>query len=54
MEEHQSAYVLKVAGSDQYFLQSCPVSQYKYIRACLAKNEVGKTGTHIVHMSPVH
>ncbi len=40
INEHQSAYVLKVAGSDQYFLKSCPVSQYKYIQACVAKDEV--------------
>ncbi len=29
--------MLKVAGSDQYFLEECPISQYKYIRASIAK-----------------
>ena len=37
--DSEESYVLKVAGSDQYFLQSCPISQYKYIRACIAKSE---------------
>ncbi len=40
MEEHQSAYVLKVAGSDQYFLRACPISQYKYIRSCISRGEI--------------
>ena len=40
VEETQSAYVLKVAGSDQFFLQACPVSQYKYIRSCIARDEI--------------
>lgn len=39
VDEFQSSYVLKVAGSDQYFLKACPISQYKYIRACIAKSE---------------
>ena len=39
VDDFQTAYVLKVAGSDQYFLQACPISQYKYIRACIAKAE---------------
>ena len=39
VDDFQTAYVLKVAGSDQYFLQACPISQYKYIRACIAKSE---------------
>ena len=37
VEQFQSTYLLKVAGSDQYFLQNCQISQYKYIRQCLAK-----------------
>lgn len=37
--EHQSSYVLKVAGTDQYFLKQCPISQYKYIRSCIAKGD---------------
>lgn len=40
VEEHQSAYILKMAGRDMYFLKSCPISQYKYIRACIAKKEI--------------
>ena len=40
VNEHQSSYVLKVAGSDQYFLRACPISQYKYVRACLARGEI--------------
>ena len=37
VEQFQSTYLLKVAGSDQYFLQNCQISQYKYIHQCLAK-----------------
>ena len=40
VEEHQSAYVLKVAGSDQHLLKQCPISQYKYVRACIAKRSI--------------
>jgi len=39
VEDFQNQYLLKVAGSDQYFLRPCPISQYKYIRSCLAKSE---------------
>ena len=35
--EAESAYVLKVAGIDQYLLKQCPITQYKYIRACIAR-----------------
>ena len=38
--QHSSAYVLKVAGSDQMFFKECPIAQYKYVRACIARNEV--------------
>ncbi|XP_040576946.1 phosphatidylinositol 4,5-bisphosphate 3-kinase catalytic subunit alpha isoform [Lepeophtheirus salmonis] len=40
VEEFQSSYALKVAGSEQYFLLDCPISQYKYVRRCIAKGEV--------------
>ena len=47
VEQFQSTYLLKVAGSDQYFLQNCQISQYKYIRQCLAKMET----PHLMLMS---
>lgn len=37
--EHSSAYVLKVAGSDQMLLKECAIAQYKYIRACIARHD---------------
>ena len=40
LKDSQDICVLKVAGSDQYFLKKCPISQYKYIRACIARNDV--------------
>lgn len=40
VKDYQSAYVLKVAGSDQHLLAQCPISQYKYIRACIARREI--------------
>lgn len=40
VEDYQSSYVLKMAGSDQYFLLPVPISQYKYIRSSIAKNEI--------------
>ena len=49
VEQFQSQYLLKVAGSDQYFLQNCQISQYKYIRQCLAKSET----PHLMLMSKV-
>jgi len=38
--EHSSAYVLKVAGSDQMFFKECAIAQYKYIRACIARHDI--------------
>lgn len=38
--DYQNMYLLKMAGSDQYFLRDCPISQYKYIRSCIAKNDI--------------
>ena len=29
VKQFQDQYLLKVAGSDQYFLADCPISQYK-------------------------
>ena len=49
VDQFQSQYLLKVAGSDQYFLQNCQISQYKYIRQCLAKSET----PHLMLMSKV-
>jgi len=47
VEQFQDHYLLKVAGSDQYFLKNCPISQYRYIRACIAKRET----PHLMIMS---
>ena len=30
VKQFQDQYLLKVAGSDQYFLADCPISQYKW------------------------
>lgn len=40
VQEHTSAYVLKVAGSDQMLLAEVAISQYKYIRACIARHDI--------------
>ncbi|XP_059092638.1 phosphatidylinositol 4,5-bisphosphate 3-kinase catalytic subunit alpha isoform-like [Tigriopus californicus] len=40
VKDYQNTYLLKMAGSDQYFLRDCPISQYKYIRSCIAKNDI--------------
>lgn len=47
VNQFQDQYLLKVAGSGQYFLESCPISQYKYIRQCIAKGET----PHLMLMS---
>ena len=47
VDQFQTQYLLKVAGSDQYFLKSCQISQYKYIRQCIAKSET----PHLMLMS---
>jgi len=47
VEEFQNHYLLKVAGSDQYFLKMCPISQYRYIRQCIARRET----PHLMIMS---
>ena len=49
VDQFQSQYLLKVAGSDQYFLKNCEITQYKYIRQCLAKSET----PHLMLMSKV-
>ncbi|KFW81406.1 Phosphatidylinositol 4,5-bisphosphate 3-kinase catalytic subunit alpha isoform [Manacus vitellinus] len=33
--EYQGKYILKVCGCDEYLLEKCPLSQYKYIRSCI-------------------
>ncbi|GIY18285.1 hypothetical protein CDAR_473592 [Caerostris darwini] len=38
--EHQHSYLLKVCGIDQYLLERFPLSQYKYVRNCIAKGEI--------------
>jgi len=47
VEQFQNQYLLKVAGSDQYFLKNCQISQYKYIRQCIAKADT----PHLMLMS---
>ncbi|XP_064459270.1 phosphatidylinositol 4,5-bisphosphate 3-kinase catalytic subunit alpha isoform-like [Ornithodoros turicata] len=39
-EECQKHYLLKVCGVNQYLLKSYPLSQYKYIRNCIAKGNM--------------
>lgn len=39
--EHQSSYLLKVCGTDEYLLSPVyPITQYKYVRSCIAKGEI--------------
>ncbi|XP_067658198.1 phosphatidylinositol 4,5-bisphosphate 3-kinase catalytic subunit alpha isoform-like [Haliotis asinina] len=40
IEEYSHAYVLKVCGCDQFFLEDCPISQYKPIRECIANEKI--------------
>ncbi len=40
VDEFQSSYVLKVAGSDQYLVAEYPISQYKYVRRCMSKGSI--------------
>lgn len=40
VQDHQDSYLLKVCGCDEYLLERYPVSQYKYIRTCLAKGHI--------------
>ena len=47
LSQFQNQYLLKVAGSDQYFLKNCQISQYKYIRQCIAKADT----PHLMLMS---
>ncbi|XP_065886495.1 phosphatidylinositol 4,5-bisphosphate 3-kinase catalytic subunit beta isoform-like [Dysidea avara] len=35
--QNNSDYVLKVCGREEYFLEDCPITKYKYIRQCLVK-----------------
>ncbi|XP_007440306.1 phosphatidylinositol 4,5-bisphosphate 3-kinase catalytic subunit alpha isoform-like isoform X1 [Python bivittatus] len=36
VQEYQGKYLLKVCGSDDYLLEKYPLSQYKYMRNCIA------------------
>uniref|UniRef100_A0A8C4R270 Phosphatidylinositol 4,5-bisphosphate 3-kinase catalytic subunit alpha isoform n=1 Tax=Eptatretus burgeri TaxID=7764 RepID=A0A8C4R270_EPTBU len=36
VNEYQGKYILKVCGCDDYLLERFPLSQYKYIRSCMA------------------
>ncbi|XP_074797271.1 phosphatidylinositol 4,5-bisphosphate 3-kinase catalytic subunit alpha isoform-like isoform X2 [Natator depressus] len=47
LQEYQGQYLLKVCGADEYLLQECPLSQYKYMRNCIA---VGRL-PHLMLMS---
>ncbi|XP_074980144.1 phosphatidylinositol 4,5-bisphosphate 3-kinase catalytic subunit alpha isoform isoform X3 [Caretta caretta] len=47
LQEYQAHYLLKVCGADDYLLQECPLSQYKYMRNCIA---VGRL-PHLMLMS---
>lgn len=38
--EYQHSYLLKVCGIDQYLLERFPLSQYKYIRNCIAIGKI--------------
>ncbi|KAG5851518.1 hypothetical protein ANANG_G00094270 [Anguilla anguilla] len=35
VQEYQGKYILKVCGCDEYLLEKCPLSQYKYVRSCI-------------------
>nr|QED42021.1 phosphatidylinositol-4,5-bisphosphate 3-kinase catalytic subunit alpha [Tegillarca granosa] len=40
IEEYGHTYALKVCGCDQFLLQECPISQYKYVRECIARDKI--------------
>ncbi|GFS05073.1 phosphatidylinositol-4,5-bisphosphate 3-kinase catalytic subunit alpha isoform [Elysia marginata] len=46
IEEYRHMYVLKVCGCDQFLLAECPISQYRYIRECLAKESLPQLMLH--------
>ncbi|XP_065180000.1 phosphatidylinositol 4,5-bisphosphate 3-kinase catalytic subunit alpha isoform-like [Sycon ciliatum] len=37
--ENPRDYVVKVCGCEEYLLQSVPLSQYRYVRACIVRQE---------------
>ena len=37
--EEPSEYVVKVCGREEYFLEAVPLSQYRYVRACIVRQE---------------
>ncbi|RUS87111.1 hypothetical protein EGW08_005111 [Elysia chlorotica] len=46
IEEYRHMYVLKVCGCDQFLLAERPISQYRYIRECLAKESLPQLMLH--------
>ncbi|XP_076472757.1 phosphatidylinositol 4,5-bisphosphate 3-kinase catalytic subunit alpha isoform-like [Babylonia areolata] len=46
IEEYKHLYVLKVCGADQFLLAEVPISQYKYIRECIARNNIPQLMLH--------
>ncbi|KAL5015314.1 hypothetical protein ScPMuIL_009584 [Solemya velum] len=40
IEEYCHLYALKVCGGDQFLLEEAPLSQYKYIRECIALDDI--------------
>lgn len=46
IEEYRHLYVLKVCGCDQFLLAECAISQYKYIRECIARDRIPQLMLH--------
>ncbi|XP_041377444.1 LOW QUALITY PROTEIN: phosphatidylinositol 4,5-bisphosphate 3-kinase catalytic subunit alpha isoform-like [Gigantopelta aegis] len=40
IEEYRHDYVLKVCGCDQFFLEECAITQYKFVRECLGQETI--------------
>lgn len=40
IEEYSDTYALKVCGCDQFLLEEHPLSQYKYVRECIARDNI--------------
>ncbi|XP_075764519.1 phosphatidylinositol 4,5-bisphosphate 3-kinase catalytic subunit alpha isoform-like isoform X2 [Pelodiscus sinensis] len=47
VQEYRGQYLLKVCGCDEFLLAPCPLSQYKYIRNCVATGRL----PHLMLMS---
>ncbi|KAK3090339.1 hypothetical protein FSP39_011033 [Pinctada imbricata] len=40
IETYRTSYALKVCGCDEFLLEDYPLSQYKYVRECIARDKI--------------